>query len=45
MRVLHQPLVDLNIGCFEVGTSNVSASDVVPSVDDQAKGWRTRLDN
>ena len=30
MRVLHQPLVDLNIGCFEVGTSDVSASDVVP---------------
>ena len=24
MRVLHQPLVDLNIGCFEFGTSDVS---------------------
>ena len=40
MRVLHQPLVDLTIGCFEVGTSDVRASDVVPLVDDQAKEWR-----
>ena len=30
MRVLHQPLADLNIGYFEVGTSSVRASDVVP---------------
>ena len=37
MRVLHQPLADLSIGCLEVGISNVRASDVVPSVDDQAK--------
>ena len=27
MRVLHQPLVDLIIGCFEVGISDVRASD------------------
>ena len=40
MRVLHQPLVDLSIGCFEVGTSDVRASDVVPLIDDLAKGWR-----
>ena len=40
MRVLHQPLADLSIGCFEVGTSSVRASDVVPLLDDQAKGWR-----
>ena len=40
MRVLHQPLVDLNIGCFEVGTSDVSTYNVVPSVDDQAKELR-----
>ena len=35
MRMLHQPIADLSIGCFEVGTS-----DVVPLIDDQAKGWR-----
>ena len=40
MRVLHQPLVDLNIGYFEVGTSSVRASNAVPLLDDQAKGWR-----
>ena len=40
MRVLYQPLTDLNLGCLEVGISDVRASDVVPSVDDQAKGWR-----
>ena len=27
MRVLHQPLADLSIGCFEVDTPNVTASD------------------
>ena len=27
MRVLHQPLADLSIGCFKVGTSNVRTSD------------------
>ena len=27
MRMLHQPLADLSIGCFEVGTSDVRASD------------------
>ena len=37
MRVLHQPLADLSIGCLEVGTSDVRASDIVPSVYDQAK--------
>ena len=40
MSVLHQPLADLNIGYFEVGTSSVRTSDVVPLLDDQAKGWR-----
>ena len=40
MRVLHQPLADLSLRCLEVGISDVRASDVVPSVDDQAKGWR-----
>ena len=40
MRVLHQPLADLSIGCFEVSTSDVIASDVVPLIDDQVKGWR-----
>ena len=40
MRVLHQPLADLSIGCFEVGTSDVIVFDVVPLIDDQAKGWR-----
>ena len=34
MRVLHQLLVDLSIGCLEVGTSDVRASDVVPLLDD-----------
>ena len=28
--VLYQPLADLNIGCLEIGTSDVRASDVVP---------------
>ena len=36
MRVLHQPLADLSIGCFKVGTSNV----VVSLIDDQAKRRR-----
>ena len=40
VRVLYQPLVDWSIGCFEVGTSDVRTSDVVPLIDDQAKGWR-----
>ena len=40
MRVLYQPLVDLNIGCFEVSTHGARTSDVVPLIDDQAKGWR-----
>ena len=40
IRMLHQPLADLSIGCFEVGTSDVRASDVVPLIDDQAKRWR-----
>ena len=36
---------DLSIGCLEVGTSDVRASDVVPSVYDQAKEWRPWLDD
>ena len=28
IRVLYQPLTDLNIGSFEVGTSNVRASNI-----------------
>ena len=43
MRVLHQPLAYLSLGCLEVGISDVRASYVVPSVDDQAKGWRPWL--
>ena len=39
-EVLCQPLVDLSIGCFEVGTSDVRAFDVVPLIDDLAKGQR-----
>ena len=34
VRVLHQPLADFSIGCLEVGTSDVRASDVVPLLDD-----------
>ena len=40
MRVLHKPLADLSIGCFKISTSDVRASDTVPLIDDQAKGWR-----
>ena len=32
MRVFYQPLADLSIGCFEVGTSNVRASDTIPYI-------------
>ena len=45
IRVLHQPLVDLSIGCLEVGISDVRASDIICLVDDQAKGWRPWLDD
>ena len=38
--MLYQPLADLSIGCLKVGISDVRASDVVPSIDDQAKEWR-----
>ena len=34
MRVFYQPLTDLSIGGFEVGTPNVIDSDVVPLIDD-----------
>ena len=34
MRVLYQPLIDWSIGCFEVGTYDVRAYDVVPLIDD-----------
>ena len=40
MRVLHQPLADLSIGCLEIGPFDIRASDIVPLIDDQAKGWR-----
>ena len=40
MKVLHRTLANLSIGCLEVGIPDVRASDVVPSVDDQAKEWR-----
>ena len=43
--MLHQPLADLSIGCPKVGISDVRASDVVPLLDDQAKGWRPCLDD
>ena len=45
MRILHQPLADLSIGYFKVGTSDVRASDVVPLIDDLAKGWRPWLND
>ena len=45
MRVLYQPLADLSIGYLEVGISDVRASDVVPSVYDQAKEWRSWPDD
>ena len=45
MRVLYQLLADLSIGCLEVGTSDVRASNVVPSVYDQAKEWRSWPDD
>ena len=35
MRMLHQPLIDLSIGCFEVGTPDVRASDIVRLTDDR----------
>ena len=38
--MLYQPLTDLSIGYLKVGISDVRASDVVPSIDDQAKEWR-----
>ena len=34
MRVLYQPLIDLSIGCFEVGTHGTRTSDIVPLLDD-----------
>ena len=40
MRLLYQPLADLSIGCFKIDTPDVRAYDVVPLIDDQAKGWR-----
>ena len=43
--MLHQPLAYLSIGYFEVGTSDVRALDVVPLIDDQAKGWKPWLDD
>ena len=45
MKVLYQPLADLNIECFGVGISDVRASDVVSSVYDQAKEWRSWPDD
>ena len=35
MRVLYQPLIDLSIGCFEVGISSARASDTILLIDDQ----------
>ena len=32
MRVLHQPLADLSIGCFGVGTSDVRANQLMKSM-------------
>ena len=43
-EMLHQPLTDLSIGCLEVGISDVRASNVVPSLDDQTKRWRPWLE-
>ena len=38
-------LAYLSIECFKISTSDVRASDVVPLIDDQAKGWRSWLDD
>ena len=38
-------LAYLSIECFKIGTSDVRALDVVPLIDDQAKGWRPWLDD
>ena len=35
MRVLYQPLVDLSIGYFEVGTLGIRVSDIIPSINDR----------
>ena len=35
MRMLYQPLVDLSIGCFEVGVSGTRAFNTIPLIDDQ----------
>ena len=40
MRMLHQPFADLSIGCLKIGPFDIRASDIVPLIDDQAKGWR-----
>ena len=34
-KMLHQPLADLSIGCFEVGVSGARASDIIPLKDNQ----------
>ena len=44
MMVLYV-LAYVSIGCFKVGTSDVRASDVVPLIDNQAKVWRSWLDD
>ena len=35
MTVFYQPLADLSIGCFEVGTSDVTASDTILQITNQ----------
>ena len=38
-------LAYLSIKFLKIGTSDVRASDVVPLIDDQAKGWRPSPDD
>ena len=43
-NVLHQQLPNLSLKYFKVGTSGARASDVVPLIDNQIKGWSPLLD-
>ena len=38
-NVLHQQLPNLSLECFKIATSGTRASDVVPLIDDQTRGW------
>ena len=42
--MLHQQLPNLSLEYFKVGTSGARASDIVPLIDDQTRGWSPWLD-